>query len=204
MDMPVLIEQCNLGVPQQVVEALIQVESAGSPHALGVNVTTGKPQPVFEPPQSKAEAVLLAVDLVSQGYNVDVGLMQVNSSNLARYDIPLSQAFEPCRNIEAGSRVYLEFAARFAKQGHLFPTAYDRMIATLSAYNTGSARNGVRNGYVARVMNQIGSLADPAAASMEVNFIFDVSAPGDDRMAVDFTSREPIPFVNTVLVIKDN
>lgn len=170
MDLPVLIEQCNVGAPQAVVEALIEVESRRVIHALNVNVPKGQPRPAYIEPTNVTESAAVAVDMLSQGYSVDVGLMQVNSKNLARFGIPIGQAYEPCTNIRAGTQVYIEFAARVSGMTEAFPTDLARLQGTISSYNTGSPWRGFKNGYVERVMHYLKFGVDPASAPMAVDF----------------------------------
>lgn len=66
MDPPLLIKACNLGAPNHVVKAIIQLESQGLPYALGVNVPKGHVTPAVVQPESLSEALVTAVDLVAR------------------------------------------------------------------------------------------------------------------------------------------
>ena len=72
-----------------------------------------------------AAAIAVATDLiVGQRHSVDLGLMQVNSANLAALGLSIADAFDACRSVEAGGRVLSE--------------AYQRALrGALSVYNTG-------------------------------------------------------------------
>jgi type IV secretion system protein VirB1 len=178
MDLP--IDQCGNGVDRPVVEAIIQAESGGNPYAIGINVRDGQPYPVLLPAKTREEAAEQARDLSAQGYSIDVGLMQVNSRNLARFGVDWAQAFDVCGNIEAGTRVFQAFAAQVAQQPQVYQTADQQLQAVLSAYNTGSFTNGLTNGYVARVLKFMGQPFEPGAlvaattaASMDVAVSFE-------------------------------
>lgn len=152
MDIPVVIAECVSVAPTEIVSALIHVESAGAPHALTVIGKSGvalKPQPNVK---SLEEARSVAAMKVAAGYTVKVGLMQVSSTDLARFGIPLGQGFLPCPNILAGSRVYSEAADRVAKLGKYFKTPLRKTKAALSAYKTGSPWAGISSGYAAQVV----------------------------------------------------
>jgi type IV secretion system protein VirB1 len=71
-------------------------------------------------------------------HSVDLGLMQINSANLAPLGLSIADAFDPCRSMRAGAQV--------------LQTDYRAAIRdTLSRYNTGDPVTGIENGYVARV-----------------------------------------------------
>ncbi len=186
MDLPHLIEECNLGAPAEVVEAIVQVESRRLPYALGVNTREGQPAPRWVRPENLTEAVIVAVDLVSRGYNVDVGLMQVNSDNLAQMGVSIAEALEPCRNIQLGSRIYLDAVAQVNGLSDIFPSPFSQMQGALSLYNTGSTWKGFSNGYVERVTHYIRYGVDPAASTIEVVFTDGSDKKSSDDMAVDF------------------
>ena len=136
--------------------------------------------PVLVAAKTQAEAAEQARDLIEKGYSIDVGLMQVNSRNLARFGVDWEQAFDLCGNIEAGTRVYQEIVAQVARQPQVYRTADQQLQAVLSAYNTGSFTQGFTNGYVARVLKFMGQPFEPAglvvattAAVMEVKVSFE-------------------------------
>ena len=98
-------------------------------------------------PTDAADAAALARAYIAQGYTVDLGLMQVNSTNVARLGYRIEEMFEPCKNIAAGGRVLAEFYAA-ARPRHESEQAALR--AALSAYNTGNFVAGFQNGYLSR------------------------------------------------------
>ncbi|MDQ7813602.1 transglycosylase SLT domain-containing protein, partial [Brevundimonas sp.] len=108
------------------------------------------------------DAARIARGLLARGANLDLGLAQINSANLAWLGLSVEAAFDPCRNLSAAG-VVLRAGYRPARDG-------DRQAAlrvALSRYNTGHPERGVRNGYVARVERAAValSLAPPAPAS---------------------------------------
>ncbi len=99
-------------------------------------------------PASREEAIALATELVVvQRHSVDLGLMQVNSANLASLGLSITDTFDTCRNIQAGSRI---LAAGYVAPGNGGDTQ-PALIQALSRYNTGNPERGVANGYVAKV-----------------------------------------------------
>ena len=192
MDLP--IDQCANGIQAPIVEAIIQAESSGNPWAINVNVRDGQAQPLLVAAQSRDEAVAQATQLHAEGYSFDVGLMQVNSANVARLGVSIDEAFGVCTNLNMGSTVYSEFAAGAVRYAEQFDTPHKQMMATLSAYNTGSYWKGFMNGYVYRVLRYMGKPVQPrntliaaVTASMEVSLDF-----GSDLAGLDegFTANE--------------
>ena len=186
MDLP--IDQCANGVQAPIVEAIIQAESSGNPWAVNVNVRDGQAQPLLVPARSREEAVAQATQLHEEGYSFDVGLMQVNSANVARLGVPFDAAFDPCVNLHMGTTVYNEFAAGAVRYAEQFDTPRKQMMATLSAYNTGSYWKGFMNGYVYRVLRYLGEPVQPrntmiaaVTASMEVSLDFGSDLAGIDE-----------------------
>lgn len=57
--------------------------------------------------RGRRKALLLAKDLIGAGRRLDLGLMQLNSANLARLHVMLSQVFEPCALLHAASTILI-------------------------------------------------------------------------------------------------
>jgi type IV secretion system protein VirB1 len=129
-----LAAQCAQGVAPDTIAAIAQAESGLEPLAIHDNTVQRTFQSANLP-----EAIVMATDLiVAQHHSVDLGLMQVNSANLATLGLSITDAFDACHSTEAGGRVLSE--------------AYHRALrGALSAYNTGDLQRGVSNGYVSRV-----------------------------------------------------
>lgn len=127
--------------------AIVSVESRGNPYAIGVNRGHQVRQP-----SSAAEAVTVAKRLLARGANIDLGLGQINSSNLKWLGLSVEAAFDPCSNLAAAARVLTGNYRRAVALGIQSPLG-----AALSAYNTGSMQRGYRNGYVAKVYRASGT-----------------------------------------------
>jgi type IV secretion system protein VirB1 len=137
---------CAPNVAAGTLNAIIKVESGGNPLALHVNGTDTQPPPARDP----AEAARVAESYVARGYSVDVGLMQVNTRNLAATGHTIEQALDPCTNILHGSSILSSDYERAARTHGDDPYA---LLAALSAYNTGDFHRGFSNGYVAHVVS---------------------------------------------------
>jgi type IV secretion system protein VirB1 len=148
---------CAANVAPVTLAAVIRVESAGNPLALHVNGLMG-PQP---DPTTVADAVNLAVRAIHLGYSVDLGLMQVNSRNLAALGYSISQVLDPCTNIRGGARILTaDYAEAMRSRGE----GQAALEAALSAYNTGDFDRGFSNGYVARYFQRDETPALPDSA----------------------------------------
>ena len=153
-----LAQQCAPEVATEALVPLVVAESGGDPLALNINkgprVRAG----------SAAEAAAIVRRYVAAGYNVDVGLAQINSRNLARLGVTVDQALDPCTNLRLASTVLQENYARASQT----QSGLEAISATYSLYNTGSMTRGFRNGYVDRVWSaaaSLGAISAPPAGS---------------------------------------
>lgn len=140
-----LAVRCAPGVAPKTMLAVAQAESGLNPNAIGVN----RAAPLSRPPLSRPEAVAVARRMLAAGGNLDLGLAQINSANLARLGLTLEEAFDPCRNLAAAGQVLAE---DYGAAHTAMVTPQTALRAALSLYNTGDETHGFRNGYVARVL----------------------------------------------------
>ncbi|WP_152725904.1 lytic transglycosylase domain-containing protein [Moraxella catarrhalis] len=136
---------CAPQVPTPISYAIVNTESNFNPYAIGVNKGKG----LVRQPRSYQEAVQVAYRLRSEGKNFDVGLAQINITNFGWLGLSIEKAFNPCENLKAMQKVYLNCLSRFANSGGQGTP----MQRAFSCYNTGNASRGFRNGYVAKVTN---------------------------------------------------
>jgi type IV secretion system protein VirB1 len=140
---PALLLACAANVAPVTLEAVIRVESHGDPLALHVNGLQAQPFPAASVP----EAVGIAANYIRRGYSVDIGLMQINSRNLAALGMTVERALDPCANVHGGAAI---LTADYAEAARRLGEGQPALRAALSAYNTGDFCRGFRNGYVAR------------------------------------------------------
>lgn len=180
MDFLALVQTCAPWVAPATLQAIVRTESAFEPLAIGINGGAK----LARQPSSTAEAVATAEWLIARGYNIDLGLGQVNSRNLAKTGLRLEDAFDPCKNIAAAATI-LQWnyqAARSRVQGE-----QSALQAALSAYNTGSFTKGMANGYVQKVINnaspaQRASSTPTLPAPMSLRDTGRPSNPGNRQM----------------------
>lgn len=127
----------DLAVPREVMHHVVRVESSYNPYAIGV--VGGR---LVRQPRNLPEALSTVRMLEQRGYNFSIGLAQVNRYNLAKYGLETyEEAFQPCANLQAGSRILREC---YSRSGGDWGKSF-------SCYYSGDFRTGFRHGYVQKV-----------------------------------------------------
>ena len=140
-----MLADCGPAVSPETTQVIIQVESGGNPLAIGDNTLKRS----FSS-KTAAEAVELASRLITQGHNIDIGLMQINSCHIRPMNLTLQELFDPCRNIRIGTTILAEFYRQ-----HKSVDPAQSLFRALSAYNTGQAWKGA--GYVNKILEAAGA-----------------------------------------------
>jgi type IV secretion system protein VirB1 len=154
-----LATTCAPGIQLPTLRAVAAVESQFEPWAIRDNTS----HQTWSPP-TLANAVALAGERLKMGHSVDVGLMQINSRNMASLGMTLNDAFDACRSMDAAGRIL--FSAYAAGSSEL-----DRQAAILiafSRYNTGRPLAGIANGYAGRVIMEQRSPSVGTPVSVEM------------------------------------
>lgn len=144
-DFAYLAATCAPAIHVQTTAALVHVESAFNPWAIGV--VGGS---LLRQPRSRGEALGTARALQAAGWDFSIGLGQINVRNFKRLGLTLETAFEPCINLSAMQAVLFDCFTRAntivtrSKQQALRPA--------LSCYYSGNFVTGIKHGYVARVV----------------------------------------------------
>lgn len=140
-----LAAACAPSVAPETLAAVARVESGFDPEAINLNGPGGGRQRV----STREEAIALATELVVvRRRSVDLGLMQINSANLAGLRMTIADAFDPCRNLAAAARL---LAGGYAAASRSDADPQHALRGALSRYNTGHPERGFANGYVRRV-----------------------------------------------------
>jgi len=140
---PLALLACAPNVAPTTLQAVAAVESGGNPLAVNVNGIHVQPPPA----RDAREAAQVAESYIARGYSVDIGLMQVNSRNLAALGTTVEQVLDPCTNLHAAATI---LTADYAEAARTRGDGQPALQAALSAYNTGDFYRGFANGYVAR------------------------------------------------------
>lgn len=150
----IITSSCAAQIHPAIVNAIVKTESNFNPFAIGINKGVGR---LSKQPTSYAEAVTTAKQLLARGINIDMGLAQINSSNMTWLGLTVEMAFHPCHNLQAMQMVYLHCLQKAKKgsQGTLEQRAW-------SCYNTGDTKRGFTNGYVTKVTNNFNFFAGMA------------------------------------------
>ncbi|RYF22962.1 MAG: conjugal transfer protein [Oxalobacteraceae bacterium] len=184
-----LARQCAPGVAVETMLSVIHTESRFNSLAIGVN-RGGRSKPK---PRSYAEAVNTAYALIRAGYNIDLGLGQINSANLRRLNLSIEDAFDPCRSLTAAATVltanYLRVLPRSQSTQHALATA-------LSMYNTGKEWRGFTNGYVGRVYGSAGTVVPSIAGLPKLappSTVLAMNRPSDFGAVARRADPQPAP-----------
>ena len=184
-----LARQCAPGVAVETMLSVIHTESRFNSLAIGVN-RGGRSKPK---PRSYAEAVNTAYALIRAGYNIDLGLGQINSANLRRLNLSIEDAFDPCRSLAAAATVltgnYLRVLPRSQSTQHALATA-------LSMYNTGKEWRGFANGYVGRVYGSAGTIVPSIAGLPKLappSTVLAMNRPADFGAVARRADPQPAP-----------
>ena len=153
--LPFIAACAPANVAPQTIAAIIKVESGGDPLVLHINAGANG---ILIHPIGIANALSIVKRATSAGSSVDIGLMQVNTSNVGKLGYTIEQMFDPCMNIRAGATI---LSADYDGALGVAPAGQKALQAALSAYNTGNYRSGFSNGYVA---HYYGAAAGTAAA----------------------------------------
>lgn len=142
--MPVAMDMVNcpdLAVPMEVMQHVVNVESARNPFAIGVVGARLVRQPANLP-----EAIATVHMLEDQGYNFSLGIAQVNRYNLAKYGLTsYERAFDICASIRAGARILSE----------CHTLAGGDWGKSFSCYYSGNFLKGFEDGYVQKVFDSM-------------------------------------------------
>jgi type IV secretion system protein VirB1 len=159
IDFITLAQQCAPTVEPVTMAAIVNVESAYNPYAIGV--VDGR---LERQPRNRAEAIATALSLEKQHMNFSVGMAQVNRYNLAKYNLSYNEAFEPCANLYVGSKILEDCYGRASKQ---FFGQQEALQAAFSCYYSGNFSRGFlpdKPGRVSYVQKIVASASFPNLA----------------------------------------
>jgi len=148
-----LVLACAPQVHADTARALVSVESAFNPWAIGV--VGGA---LLRQPRHRAEALATARALQAAGWNFSVGLGQINVGNFERLGLTLESALEPCNNLAAMQTVLTECFDR-AQASPMATANQPALRQALSCYYSGNFATGFRHGYVRKIVAAAGAAA---------------------------------------------
>lgn len=136
IDFNSLVLECAPWVAPQTMAAIVKIESQFNPLAININAKAK----LQRQPKTKQEAVVTAKWLLANNYNIDMGLGQVNSVNLAKTKLSVDDAFDPCKNLTAAASI---LKWNFQSASKKITGEQAALHAAISAYNTGSFTRGL-------------------------------------------------------------
>jgi type IV secretion system protein VirB1 len=165
MDVTRLQSTCLRTAPLSTLRAVIQVESRGNPNAMQIdfpktllkrwNLAEGTLR-LKRQPANQREALDWLTYFQSYDIFVDLGLMQVSTTEAKRRGISPETLLEPCTNLRVGWQI-LEDDYRIEQKTH--GPGQEALHHAISRYNTGDTRQGIVNGYLGRVLAAVRSLS---------------------------------------------
>lgn len=163
IDFQSLAQQCAPLVEPTTLQAIVRTESSFNPYAIGV--VGGR---LARQPKTRDEAVATVRALEGAGWNYSMGLSQVNRSNLQRYGLDTTTAFDPCANLHAGAAIldqcYTRAAARMGSGAAALHAAFSCYYS--GNFQRGFARDVGNTSYVERVVANL-TLGHSDATSAE-------------------------------------
>jgi type IV secretion system protein VirB1 len=168
-DFAALAARCAPSGPEATLQAVAQTESGLDPRALHDNTTNAS-----EAPASLQVALTDVEQWIGRGHSVDLGLMQINSANLAALGMTTRSALDPCASLAGGAAV---LQAAYG-DSHTSAGQQAALLVALSRYNTGSPFKGILNGYARRVIaNAHAATAAPSSSPVQTTTLADPKAP---------------------------
>lgn len=92
-----LAETCAPTVAVETLAAVISLESSFQPFDIRIN----SGPPLSRQPKSKAEAIEAATTLIAKHQDIQLGLGGIGIEELAKLNLTISDAFDPCVNLKA-------------------------------------------------------------------------------------------------------
>lgn len=127
-ELDTFIETCTNGVHPSTVAAIIEIVTARDPFIFSVLPADGKQ---YRAAVSDAQTVIeKGKEVIMEGGEVSVGLMQVSSHYWLEYDVTVADMMHPCTNIEVGSSLFAE------TYKHFFDLTGDEREAMRAAFDT--------------------------------------------------------------------
>ncbi len=142
-----LSEKCAPLASVNAIKLVSDVESHFEPYALRNNT-----KHFSLSAESQAAGIVQAKQWIAGGDSVDLGLMQINSGNLAKLGLTVETALDPCRSLAAGALI---LSAAYS-QGSSVAEQEAALLIAFSRYNTGRSLAGLANGYAGRILASLG------------------------------------------------
>lgn len=133
-------------VHRSVMTAIVKVESGGNPLSININKKGIK---LLAQAANEDQAKAWIRWFVANGYNIDIGLAQINIKNIQKSGKDPVLFLDPCTNLTMAGQI---LKANYQQATRTSNNSDDAVKKAISAYNTGNFRFGFSNGYVGKVI----------------------------------------------------
>lgn len=192
-----LIQQCSNGVPVDIMLAITGTESGFNPFAIGVV------KGYVKQPNNLNDAIASVKLLHASGKNFSMGISQVNRYNLKAYGLNYESVFDPCKNLNAGSKILLDCFKRAEKVSQTINESWEKAF---SCYYSGNFKTGFRQDfpnqppYVVKIVNRLKQIQNNSYNSINNKINVDYNY-GDNSLAIASTNMNNI---NRIELIDDS
>lgn len=165
MNMPVafldLAQTCAPFVASETLAGVVSLESRFAPFNIRIN----SGEPLKRQPATKAEAIEVATSLVAKRHDIQMGLGGIGLEELQRLNLSISDAFDPCLNLQATATLLNGYHRLAVKEG-ADPTRSEQIMLQ-SYYGRGDPSVGAMVNYGDQVRREIERLG-PTMARLRI------------------------------------
>ncbi|UXS43079.1 lytic transglycosylase domain-containing protein (plasmid) [Agrobacterium tumefaciens] len=141
-----LAQHCAPQITVETLAAIVSIESNFQPFAIRIN----SDHPIADRPTTRSEAIETATVLVAEGHDVDLGLGGVNSGDLNRLGLSVTDTFDFCLNLKATATLLDGYYQAALRAGASDSDAQSVMLR--SYYGRGDAAVGEMVRYDSKVL----------------------------------------------------
>ncbi|RFZ83872.1 type IV secretion system protein VirB1 [Shinella sp. WSJ-2] len=215
-----LAQTCAPFVASETLAGVVSLESRFAPFNIRIN--SGRP--LKTQPASKAEAIEIATSLVAEHHDIQLGLGGIGIEELQKLKLSISDAFDPCLNLQATATL-LDGYYRLAVKAGADPARAEQVMLR-SYYGRDDPSVGAMVNYDGQVRREIkwlgptiarltimdtgeGRGIDEPAASAPVDVVAEVVAENSERETASIASAPTWDVFNSrrgssVLVFQKN
>lgn len=198
MDLVTMILACSLYPNHSITNAIIELGSKNNPLA----ITNSENEAVSFKTLEQTDAY--ASNQIKQGHAVNIGLMQVSSRWLTRYQTTPAELTYPCKNMVVATKILNDAETR-CNQLLSNPINDDIQACTLSIYKTGNSEAGLDYAHTIINYAQQHRFADLAASAEAKNPRGFHMIPGDaPTTAITINASKVNPATDAVRKIVTN